>query len=62
MRKDPFGEKTEFKIMLRNSREPGQTTEVDRVRGRGRAEKRVEILDSQLSPEQREAGWEHLLK
>jgi hypothetical protein len=62
MRKDPFGENTEFKIMLHNFREPGQVTEVDRVRGRGRAEKRVEILDRQLSPEQREAGWEHLLK
>jgi hypothetical protein len=62
MRKDPFGEKTELKIMLRNSREPGQTTEVDRIHGRGPAEKRVEILDSQLSAALREAGWEHFLK
>ena len=64
MRKDPFGKKTFFKIMLHNFRNPNPETtkEVEHVKGRGNAKNRVEMLNRQLFPAEREAGWSHFLK
>jgi len=62
MRKNPFGERTVFQIMLHQHQGEQPAKEVERVEGRGRAEKRVDILNEQLTPEQRAAGWSHFLQ
>ena len=50
-----------IKHNLRNP-DPATTKVVDTVRGRGFAERAVEVLDDRLTAEDREAGFSHFLQ
>ena len=57
----PDEERQCYELMKRNFRnpDPATTTFVGTVRGLGRAQRAVEVLDGRLKPEEREAGFSH---
>ena len=60
--KNPFSETAVFIIVKANRLNPHLSHDVEKVKGRGRAEKRVEQLDEQLKGEDKAAGWYYYLK
>jgi hypothetical protein len=60
--KNPFSETALFIIVKANRDNPHLSHEVEKVKGRGHAEKRVEQLDGQLKDEDKAAGWYYYLK
>jgi len=63
IRKNAFGTRTMFTIMVCKGRSGEVTPEKHtEVRGRENAEKVVETLMRHRMPEQKEAGWSYYLK
>jgi hypothetical protein len=60
----PDEKKQWYEVVKHNSRNPDDATTkvVDTVRGRGHAETRVDILNDELRPEEKEAGLRHFLR
>jgi hypothetical protein len=60
--KNPFGATAVFTILKANRCNPSLSHHVEKVKGRGPAERRVEQLEKQLTDEDKAAGWYYYLK
>jgi hypothetical protein len=60
--RNPFSKTALFVIFKANHQDPNLSHEVDKVKGRGHAEKRVEQLERQLKSDEKAAGWYYYLQ